>query len=108
MEYNEIFFHNIAADFLCAAVHIGNISLYKTLEHAFFLAIGFNFIKFRVSVRQPSLNLYAILCIYEFAEFDNFCGDIALILNKAYEYDLCGTIRHCKEVMGAVNNDRRH
>jgi hypothetical protein len=108
MEYGEAFSHNIAADFLCAAVHIGDISLYKTLEHAFFLAIGLNVIKFRASVRQPSLNLYAILCVYEFAKLNNFCESIAFILYKAYECGFYGIIRHCKKIVGAISNDKRY
>jgi hypothetical protein len=108
MEYGEAFSHNIAADLLYAAVHIGGISLYRILEHAFFLAIGLGFVKFRAFVRQPSLNLYAILSVYEFAEFNNFCGDIVFMLYKAYEYGFCSTIRHCKEVMGVISNGRRH
>jgi hypothetical protein len=108
MEYSEAFFHNIAADLFYAAVHIGGINLCKTLEHAFFFAISLNFIKFRASVRQPSLNFYAILCVYEFAKFDNFYEGIAFILDKAYECGLYGTIRHYKKIVGAVNNDKRH
>jgi hypothetical protein len=30
------------------------------------------------------------------------------MLNKAYECGLCGTIRHYKEVVGAISNGRRH
>jgi hypothetical protein len=108
MKYDETFFHNIAADLLCAAIYIGAISLYRILEHAFVLAIGLGLIEFRASVRQPFLNLYVELCVYKFAKFDNFCGDVAFMLDKAYEYDLYGIIRHCKEVMGAVGNGRRH
>jgi hypothetical protein len=108
MEYGEAFSHNIAADLFCAAIHIGAISLCKILEHAFFLAVSFSLIKFRAFVRQPSLNLYTELCIYEFAKFDNFCGGVAFILNKAYEYGLYDIIRHCKEIVGAVSNGRRH
>jgi hypothetical protein len=51
MEYGEAFFHDIAADLFCAAIHIGAINLYKTSEHAFFLAVGLGLVKFRVSVR---------------------------------------------------------
>jgi hypothetical protein len=108
MEYGETSSHNIAADLLYAAIHIEAISLYKTPEHAFFLAVGFSLIKFRASVRQPSLNLYTELCVYEFAKFNNFCGNVALMLDKTYEYDFRGTIRHYKEVIGAVSNGRRH
>jgi hypothetical protein len=108
MKYGEAFFYNIAADFLCAAIHIGAINLCKTSEHTFFLAISLSLIKFRASVRQLFLNLYTELCIYEFAKFDDFCESIAFILNKAYECGLYGTIRHYKEVMNAVNNDKRH
>jgi len=108
MEYGEAFFHDIVADLFCAAVYIGGISLYKISEHAFFLAIDLNFIKFRVSVRQLSLNLYAILCVYKFTEFNNFCGNIALILYKAYECGFYGTIRHYKEVVGAISNGRKY
>jgi hypothetical protein len=108
MEYGEVFFYNIAADLFCAAVYIGGISLCRTLKHAFFFAIGLGLIEFRVFVRQLSLDLYAILSIYKFAKFDNFCGGIAFMLYKAYECDFCGTVRHCKEVVGAIGNGRRH
>ena len=30
------------------------------------------------------------------------------MLNKAYECGFCGAIRHCKEVVGAIGNNRRH
>jgi hypothetical protein len=108
MEYGEAFFYDIAADLFYAAVHIGNINLCKILEHAFFLAISLNLIKFRVSVRQLSLNLYAILCVYKFTEFNNFCGSIVFIFYKAYECDFRDTIRYYKEVISAISNDKRH
>jgi hypothetical protein len=106
--YGEASFHDIAANFLCAAVYIGDISLCKILEHAFFLAIGLSLIKFRVFVRQPFLDLYAILSVYKFAKFNNFCEGIAFMLYKAYECGFYGTIRHCKEIVGAINNGRKH
>jgi hypothetical protein len=108
MEYGEISFYNVAANLLCVAIHIGVIGLCRIPEHAFFLAISLSLIEFRASVRQLSLNLYAELCVYEFAKFDNFCGSVALMLNKAYECGFCGIIRHYKKVVGAVSNGRRH
>jgi glutathione peroxidase-family protein len=108
MEYGEAFFYNVAADLFYAAIYIGIISLYKVLEHAFFLVIGFGLIKFRTSVRQLSLNLYTELYVYKFAKFNDFYEDVAFIFNKAYECGFCSIIRHYKEVTGAVNNDKRH
>jgi hypothetical protein len=108
MEYGEAFSYNVAADFLCAAIHIEAIGLCRISEHAFFLAVNFGLIKFRASVRQPFFDFYAELCVYEFAKFNNFCGDVAFMFDKAYECGFYGTIRHCKEVMGAVSNGRRH
>jgi hypothetical protein len=108
MEYSEASFYNIVADFFCAAVYIGNISLYKILKHAFFLAIDFNFIKFRAFVRQSSLNLYAILCVYKFTEFNNFCGNIVFMFYKAYECGFRGIIRYYKEIVGAINNSKKY
>ena len=108
MKYGEAFSHDIVADLFCAAIHIGAIGLYKTLKHAFFLAVGLGLIEFRVFVRQPSFNLYTELCIYKFAKFNNFCGDVAFILDKAYECGLYNIIRYYKKVVDAVSNGRRY
>jgi hypothetical protein len=108
MEYGEAFFYNIVTDLLCAAVYIGGISLCRILEHVFFLVIGLGFIEFRASVRQLFLNLYAILCVYEFAELNNFCEGIVFMLYKAYECGFYGIIRYYKEIVGAISNGKRH
>jgi hypothetical protein len=49
-----------------------------------------------------------MLCLYEFAEFDDLRGSLVLMLNKAYERDLRGIVCHSKEVMGSVADSRRH
>jgi hypothetical protein len=49
-----------------------------------------------------------MLCLYEFAKFDDLRGSLVFMLDKAYERDLCSIICYDKEVIGSVTDSKRH